>query len=53
MGSKSRTKIMKAYSSFKNKTTQKSQKKENAPDIISISIFKATRMRWVHINFAC
>ena len=40
MGSKSKTKIMKANPTLKNETVQKKSKTENAPDIISKSTKK-------------
>jgi len=44
MGSKSKTKIMKANPTLKNETAQKKSKKENAPDIISKSLLKPARI---------
>ncbi len=46
MGSKSKTGTMKSYRILKNEAEQKlkNKKKENAPDIISKSVFNARAM---------
>ena len=41
MGSKSKSKIMKSYKNIKKEAGLKKQKKENALDIISKSVFNA------------